>query len=154
MASHMRKQIRNYVAAGLGALPTTGDRVFVGRTRPLAEAHDPTLLIYMRSETSSRSVRGRPPLQDRVCTLHLEGRVSMAAAPDDLLDTIAGEIEVGVAAMVDYQTSVFFGGLILGLELVATEILAEADGKNHVGGVRLEYRVTYRTVEGAPTAAV
>lgn len=154
MASHMRRQIRNYVEAGLGALPTTGNRVFVGRTRPLAEGHDPTLLIYMRSETASRSVHGRPPLLARVCTLYVEGRVSIAEVPDDLLDTIAGEIETGMSAMVDYQTSRFFGGLILGLELVATEILAEADGKNHIGGVRLEYRVTYRTAEGAPTAAV
>ncbi|WP_262048656.1 hypothetical protein [Bradyrhizobium sp. Bra78] len=152
MPDHVRKQIRDYVAAGLGALATTGDRVFVGRTRPLAKGHQPTLLIYTRSETSRRAVSGRPPLLERDCTLHIEGRVVAAAPPDDLLDTIAAEIEAGMAAMVDYQTAKFFGGLALNVRLSATEAVAEAEGENHIGGIRLEYLVTYRTAEGAPTA--
>lgn len=151
MARHVRQQIRDYVAAGLGALETTGDRIFIGRTRPLAAEHEPTLLIYTRSETSERTVRGAPPKIERKCTLHLEGRTSTAADPDDLLDLIAGEIEAGMAAMIDYGTAVFFGGLVQNVQYMTTEIIAEGGGKNVIGGVRLEYLITYRTVEGAPT---
>ena len=38
MLDHARKQIRDYVAAGLTGLTTTGDRVRVGRVRPLSAA--------------------------------------------------------------------------------------------------------------------
>lgn len=149
--SHVRQQIRDYVAAGLGALATTGARVYVGRTRPLSPSHDPALLIYTRSETAERFVRGAPPKIERACTLHLEGRVSTTTPPDDLLDTIAAEIEAGMAALISYGTGVFFGGLVQNVQLRSTQIIVEADGDRHIGGVQLEYLVTYRTVEGAAT---
>jgi hypothetical protein len=154
MAYHARKQIRDYVVNGLKGLTTTGDRVYPGRTRPLAAGHPPTLLVYLRSETSERAVRGRPPSLDRGCTLHIEGRTATADAPDDLLDQIAAEVEAKIASLIDYNTSTFFGGLVLNVDLNATEMVVEADDKNHIGGIQLQYRVIYRTVEGAPTATV
>lgn len=152
MPDHARKQIRDAVAAGLTGLPTTADRVYVGRTRPLSASHEPTLLIYMRSETAERTVQGAPGKVTRRCTLHIEGRVSMAGVPDDLLDQIAAEIEAGMTALIDFGTARVFGGLASNAQMTATEIVAEADGERHIGGVRVEYLVTYRTVEGAPTA--
>jgi hypothetical protein len=154
MPDHARKQIRDYVAAGMLDLPTTGARVYVGRTRPLAAAHEPTWLIYMRSETSSRTVRGAPPKIERPCTLHLEGRVSTATPPDDLLDQMAAEAEAAIAAMINYATAQFFGGLAQNVQFQSTEIIAEADanGERIIGGIRLDYLVTYRTIEGAATA--
>ncbi|MEY9110397.1 hypothetical protein ABH999_006593 [Bradyrhizobium yuanmingense] len=152
MPDHVRKQIRDAVVTGLTGLPSTADRVYAGRTRPLQVGHDPTLLVYTRAETSQRAVLGRPPKIERRCTLHVEGRVSTAAPPDDLLDQIAAEIEAGIAAMINYGTSVFLGGLAQNVQLTATEMVAEADGERQIGGVRVEYLVTYRTVEGAPTA--
>ncbi|WP_152033397.1 hypothetical protein [Bradyrhizobium sp. DOA9] len=152
MPDHARKQIRDAVVAGLTGLATTESRVYVGRTRPLPKEHQPTLLIYTRSESSNRAVLGRPPKIERRCTLHVEGRVSTAGPPDDLLDQVAAEIEAGIAAMINYGTAVFFGGLAQNVQLTATESVAEADGERHIGGVRVEYLVTYRTVEGAPTA--
>jgi hypothetical protein len=125
--------------------------VFIGRTRPLPAKHEPTLLIYTRTEASERTVRGAPPKIERRVTLHVEGRTSTASDPDDLLDQIAGEIEAGMAAMIDYGRAIFFGGLVQNVQYTATEILAEADGDRVTGGVRLEYLITYRTVEGAPT---
>lgn len=150
--AHARQQIRDHVAAGLAGLPTTGDRVLVGRTRPLPAGHAPTLLIYMRSETAERAVRGAPPKLERACTLYIDGRVSMAGVPDDVLDDIAAEVEAGVAAMIEHPSALFFGGLAQNVQLRSTELIAEADGDKHIGGVRLEYLVTYRTVEGAATA--
>lgn len=154
MADHARKQIRDFVVAGLIGLPTTGANVFVGRTRPLPANHDPALLIYTRVETSKRAVAGRPPLLERITTLHVEGRVNTATAPDDLLDQIAAEIEAGVAAMIDYGSAVFFGGMVENVDLESSESFAKADGDKHIGSVQLTYKVTYRTAEGAPTAIV
>jgi hypothetical protein len=155
MPDHMRKQIRDYLAGHLAGLPTTGDRVHVGRTRALAKDHPPTLLIYMRSETSSRVVNGAPPKQERKCTLFVEGRTSTAGVPDDLLDQIALEVEGRVASLISYIVPVrFFDGLAQNVQLVGTELMAEADSQKHIGGVRLEYSVTYRVNEGAPIAAV
>lgn len=154
MSDHMRKQIRDYVAAQLTGLLTTADRVYVGRARPLAAEHDPALLIYMRQETSRRAARGVPPVLERSCTLHIEGRVSSARAPDDLLDQIALEVEVRMAELVDFDKAIALDGLALNVVMTSTEMLAEADGERHIGGVRLEYVVTYRTREGEPRAAV
>jgi hypothetical protein len=149
---HVRQQIRDYVATGLAGLATTGDRVYVGRTRALPKGHPPCLLIYTRSETAQRAVRGVPPKLERPVTLHVEGRVQTAGVPDDLLDQIALEIEAGIAALIDYPTAKFFGGLVQNVEFTGTEIVVEADGESHNGGVRLEYAVTYRTTEGAAGA--
>jgi hypothetical protein len=154
MVDHMRKRIRAYLETQLTGLPTTGPRVFVGRTRPLGAEHAPTLLIYMRTETSARAVMGRPPKQERVATLFLEGRVVTADVPDDVLDSIAVEVEERMGQIISYEPPVsVLGGLAQNCELVGTEIIAESDSKNHVGGIRLEYRVTYRVTEGAPTDA-
>ncbi|WP_315804037.1 hypothetical protein [Bradyrhizobium sp. SZCCHNS3002] len=151
MVDHMRKRIRDYLETQLTGLPTTGARVYAGRSRPLGAEHQPTLLIYMRSETSARTVMGRPPKQERPCTLFLEARVVTPDVPDDLLDGIAGELEERMGQLIEYEPRVVvFGGLAQNCELVGTEIIAEADGKNHIGAIRLEYRVTYRVTEGAP----
>lgn len=152
MADHVRKQIRDAVVVKLTGLPTTAGRVFVGRTRPLAQAHAPTLLVYMRSETKRRAVAGRPPLLERVAILDIEGRVSEAVPPDDLLDQISAEVESAMFETLDLRGG-FLGGLALNIVPVSTELIAEAQGDRHIGGVRVEYQVTYRTAEGAATAA-
>ena len=153
MVDHVRKQIRDAVVLALTGLPTTSDRVFVGRTRPLSKAHEPTLLVYMRSETSSRAVKGVPPKLDRVVILDVEGRVSMPSVPDDMLDQIAGEVEGAMWGLFDGRGA-FLNGLAMDIKPVSTELVAEADGERHIGGVRVEYLVTYRTAEGVPAAAV
>jgi hypothetical protein len=151
---HARQQIRDFVAAGLGALATTGGNIFIGRTRPLGLNHPPALLIYTRAETSVRAVMGRPPGQERPVMLHIEGRVATAAPPDDLLDTIAAEVEVGVAALIDYNAGIFFGGLAQNVDLISTDAFAKAEGEKHIGSIVLQYRVTYRVAEGNPLTIV
>jgi hypothetical protein len=153
MPDHVRQQIRDAVVTGLTGLTTTGSRVYPGRTRPLAKGHDATLLVYTRSETGERTVQGAPGKITRRCLLDIEGRVSTAGVPDDMLDTIASEIETAMAALINFGTARVLGGLAMNLEYLGTDIIAEADGERHDGGVRVQYRVTYRTVEGAPTVA-
>lgn len=153
MADHLRKQLRDAAVEALTGLPTTADRVKVGRTRPLPKDHAATLLVYTRSETSSRSANGRPPKLDRTVILDVEGRVSMADVPDDTLDQIAVEVEAALWGTVD-PVGTFLNGLVMNLRLVSTEIITQADGDKHIGGIRLEYQAIYRTAEGTPTAAV
>ncbi len=153
MIDHVRKQIRDAVVAALMGLPTTADRVYVGRTRSLKAAHEPTLLVYTRSETSKRAVKGVPPKLDRVVLLDIEGRVSTADVPDDLLDQISGEVEAVMWDLFD-GVGAFLGGLAMDLQLVSTEVIAQAEGDRQIGGVRLEYSCLYRTAEGTPVLAV
>lgn len=144
---HARQQIRDFVVAGLSELLTTGANVYPGRTRPLGANHPPSLLVYTRRETSARAVDGSPPQLERPVMLHIEGRVTTATPPDDLLDQIALEVEAAVAALSAYPAQ-FFGGRAQNVELVQTDSDARADGEKHVGSVVLSYRVTYCTIEG------
>jgi len=90
---HTRKLIRDAVAALVTGLPTTGNRVLIGRTRSLAAGHLPTLLIYTTEEQSDRPMEGNPGGLGRDLLLAIEGRTSTATPPDDLLDAIASEVE-------------------------------------------------------------
>lgn len=148
MPTHVRTQIRAAVAAALAGLPLTGSRVYVGRTRPLAKDHDPTILIYTPSETSGRDANGTPPILARSLTLFVEFRVSTASPPDDLLDDGAASIEPVMWA------NKSLGGLLLNMQMISAEQQVEAQGESHIGGLRIEYRLTYRTREGDPTGSV
>lgn len=157
MADHLRKQIRDAVKDGLTGLATTGARVFVGRTRALPADHAPTLLIYTREETSRPDANGLPPPIERTLQLFIEGRVSTPDPPDDDLDRIAAEIEAGMSALVQWTPPLkFLGGLVRRVRYNGSITVVEGgeDGARHLGGIRLEYTVTYRTLEGDPTAAI
>ncbi len=147
MAGHVRKQIRDAAAAILGALPTTGARVYVGRTRPLDADHLPTLLIYTRDERSEDVAMGPATLM-RSVELLVDARVTSQEPPDDDLDAIAVQIEetFGAASTLN--------GLAESMTLVASRQSVSAEGQNHIGSLALEFRVVYRTREGVPTASV
>lgn len=145
---HVRTQIRDAAIAALTGLPTTQHRVYAGRTRPLPAHHEPALLVYTREEVSERDAAGRPPILAREVTLVVEGRVHVAVAPDDMLDQIASEVESALAA--DPRLA----GKALDTMLRRTAIEALADGERHVGSVRMEFVVQYRTTQTAPGVAV
>jgi hypothetical protein len=147
MPDHIRKQIRDAVKARLTGLPTTGTRVEIGRTRPLEARHDPLVLIYTRDENSQRDAMGRPPKLMRDVQLFVDGRVVTKTPPDDLLDQIALEVEVALAA--DKR----LGGLAMDVLLVRTQSDVQADGESHVGATRMEYRVRCRTPDNEPGTA-
>jgi len=145
MTSHVRAQIRAAAVQALMGLPTTADRVYSGRTRPLAQGHRPSLLIYAIEERSDTHA-GSKLLRE--LTLAIEGRVVMADVPDDILDSIALEVEPALIRRP------LLGGRALEVTLTATRITTEAPGENHVGEIRMEFRVQYRTDESDPSVAV
>lgn len=152
MPDHRRKQIRDAVVLALTGLTTTGSRVYAGRTRRLASAHDPSLLVYTHGETAERdAVDNRGVIMARSLTVAVEGRVSLAgvAAPDDTLDQIAAEVEA-VMADLDFRLM----GLSRPVQFVDTAVEADGENERQIGGIRLQYRVTYRTLMHQPDAAV
>src|SRR5215470_12026067 len=129
---HTRKLIRDAVAALVTGLPTTANRVFIGRTRPLGAGHLPTLLIYTTEEQSDRPMEGNPGGLGRDLLLAIEGRTSTAMPPDDLLDAIAFEVE-------GQLRDTNLDGLVFDTTLLRTTVDVIADGERHTGAIRLEY---------------
>lgn len=148
MPEHVRKQIRDAVVDLLDGLTVTGDRVFIGRTRPLQAGHAPTILVYARDEAIERETMGRPPALARTCTLIVECRMCSATPPDDALDAIAADVE---AAIGDDPR---IGGIAIDSVLQRTEIEAVAQGEWHLGAARLTYAVRYRTPQNDATQIV
>lgn len=148
--SHVRAQLRAAVRAQLNGLPTTADRVLLGRFRALAADHLPTLLVYTDDEETRRTSMGSPARQERPVTLLVEIRAKGVDSADlqDLLDQVAAEVEPRI---LDNPT---FGGLATDTELFKTRTRLEDRGERIDGGLRLEFRVTYETAEGRPTEAL
>lgn len=144
---HVRTQIRAAVAALLTGLATTGERVYIGRTRPLGNDHEPTLLIYTQSEKIAPFSLRLPRTLLHTLTLSVLGRVVDTAPRDDVLDQIEAEVRVKVA------TDPTLGGLVKSATLITAIFETQAQGEQHIGGVRLEYSIVYSTKEDAPEIA-
>lgn len=151
MSTHRRKQIRDAIAARLSGLTTTATRVYAGRTLPLADAHDPLLLIYARDERSEFEAMGGAgrPLARRL-RVAVHGKVALAGTdPEDTLDLIALEVE---GAMMADET---LSGLAVSLQLAETEIEAALDdgGNRRRGDIRLTYEIEYASAADDPSRA-
>jgi len=149
MPKHVRAQIRAAAVAALQGLPSTADRVYAGRTRPLPAGHAASLLVYV-AETPERSdthSMGENATLLRSMTLTVEGRVQQASEPDDALDAIALEVE---PAMINGP---LLGGLAKEVTLITTTQVTRADGENHNGVISLDFRVVYITRERSPSIA-
>ena len=146
--AHVRKQLRDNVAAAVTGLATTGARVYRSRAYPLDSANLPGLLVYAAGETSEIDSLASPRGLARVCEVVVEGVAQATANLDNTLDAIAAEVETALAA------DTTRGGLAKDTFLAATEIQISDEGDKPVGAVRLTYRVQYRTRETAPETAI
>jgi hypothetical protein len=134
--THARTEIREAIVARLTGLPTTGSRVYHGRTRPLEANHQPTLLIYAVNEQSGRPMEGNPASLGRQLLVVVEGRVNHPSVPDDLLDVIASEVE---AALRDAEDDLD----VFDIMLQSTAIEVSSDGSRHHGEINLIYVIRY-----------
>ena len=143
---HARRAIVNAAAAACDLLATTGARVYPGRSWPLTAESAPYLLIYARQEQSaSATMRGSARKLMRTCTLFVEGIETGVVDTDEVLDTIAEEVETAIAA--DHT----LGGTCKELLLTQTDInVTEDDSARRIGVVRLTFTVTYLTEANAP----
>lgn len=150
--AHVRKQIRDAIAAALTGLATTGDRVYPGRTWPTDDANYPGLLIYAHGGPSQSIAMGDTDADvtlEREEDVTIEGICRTAGAePDDTLDQIAAEVE---AAM---MTDTGLAALIDRRELTQTDLVTSATNERREGSVKLTYRVVYSTAAGDATTRI
>ncbi len=153
MTAHVRQQIRDAIVAKLTGLTTTEDRCIVGRTRPLAQGYQPTLLVYTTPAASGgqETVRdlsmGEPRLLQRTMMVSVVGHINADHPPDDELDTVAAEVETALGG--DSK----LGGLVKDIILQSTVSQVDAAATRHEGAIRLVYNVYYFTRENAPTVS-
>ena len=144
MADHFRRQIVDAVATAVTGLTTTGSNVFTNRVHRLDDTKLPALVIYSSSETSERTNMNNGLYRE--LSLVIEGYAKQGAtAIDEVMDTIAKEVEVAVAG-----TS--FTG-VLDVYLASTDMDLVGEGDNPVGAVKLTFMFEYRTLLNAPDSA-
>jgi len=111
MANHLRQQLREAVATRLNGLTTTSTRVFQSRVYALESGDLPALKVYALSDEVQDATVGT--LIGRRCSIVIEGCAKAAADLDDVIDTIAKEVEVALATAVTVSgrsTSVLYEG--------------------------------------------
>lgn len=152
MADHVRKQIRDAIAAVLTGLVTTGARVYPGRTWPMDPTKYPALLVYAHGGPSQFIATGATDADialERQEDIIVEGVCRTAGEePDDTLDLIAAEVEA--AMMADTELA----ALIDRRELTQTDLITSATAEKREGSVKLTYRVTYCTPAGDATTRI
>lgn len=147
---HARRAIVNAAATAVTGLATTGSRVYPGRTRPVKAETAPHLLVYGRQETStSATMRGAARKLARELRLTIEGVEASTTDTDELLDTIAEEVETAIAA------DPTLGGKCKDLWLIQTDIGPAGDdaAERRIAAIRLTFAVMYLTEANAPATA-
>lgn len=154
MADHLRRRIRDEIAAVLDGLATTGTNVFPSRRYPFQAEDLPGIAIYTAEEASGLETMGTPAHLVRDLDLIVEAvtQVEDATALDDTLDLMATEIETAIGTAVKDRTSVL-RGLIRSAVLTRTQIALQPakEAELRTGSIVLTYRVTYRTRSDDPT---
>ena len=91
---------------------------------------------------------GAQPELDRDLNLVIEGYAKTASNLDDVMDGIAKEVEVAMAA----DTTI--NALAKDSFLTSTEIQLTVEGEQPIGIVTMNFTVQYRTANNAPDVAL
>jgi hypothetical protein len=145
--SHVRRQLREAVAAAVTGLATTAARVFQSRIYPLRDVDLPCLLISTDDESiEAENVVAGGELT-RNLTLTVKGVVKANTDLDDTLDAIAEQVE-----------PVLNGATLGGKARLCTleKITVEMDDvlEKPAGVISLQYRITYFTTPANPGTAL
>ncbi len=144
MADHVRKQIRDYIAALLADLTTTETRVFTNRVHSMNQKSLPGLIVYtVEEEVEEVAIGG---ILNRVLDVAVEAYVATSGNIDDDLDRIAAEVETAIGA------DITIGGLANHVTLSTTDYFMDDEGKKKMGVARLVFQIQYRTTQADPTA--
>lgn len=143
--SHVRKQLRDAVAAAVTGLATTGARVFRSRIYPLELATLPCLAVYTANEEATLTTL--EDILQRDVAVIVEGNARIGEDLDDTLDQIGKEVEIALAAQVTV------GGALVTLFYTGCDIDLLA-GDKPVGCITLRYSGTIYTASNAPDVAL
>lgn len=132
--AHARQTIREAAATLLTGLTTTGSRVFQSRAVPQESL--PFLLITTNDEEIVPGTIGN--LIERQMELVVTGYAKQTSTVDDVLDTIAAEVETAMA------------GFTYRNELTRLEVDFDEAVEKPAGRIVLTFRITYLTAAGSP----
>jgi hypothetical protein len=153
MANHVRRQIREAVAARLTGLVTTGSRVYVNNVDPLAINELPAITIRNGSEQIERRSLGQPnPYISRAQTLIVTAHARASSAVWDTIDQIAKEVEIAMLGTLD---ALQLGGLALDTLLVALDDpRISGEGDRLVASLDMQFQILINAREGIPDAVI
>lgn len=145
---HARQAIREAAAALLTGLTTTGSRVHQSRL-PYATLDDtllPALLVVTGGESGGDMTTDDAAIQRRPCDLIVSGLAKPSANLDDVLDTIAAEVETALGKAITVT------GKSIRIEgpPVIPEPTLDDSLERPVGRIDLTFRLIYFTAAGAP----
>lgn len=138
--AHARQAIREALAAALTGLASTGARVFQSRMR--AQDALPCLLVTTNDEDIQRV--DMDSIEERDIAVEIIGVAKAAADIDDVLDTIAAEVETAIGA------NNTLGGRVKSMHLTRLRPEFDDELEQPAGLVRLTYRCIYFTNAGVP----
>lgn len=95
--SHVRTQLRTALQSALTGLPTTGSRVAINRSAPVAAAQTPCLLITTPGEEVEMLDAAGQYVRRRIA-VQVEA-VASGTTLDDQLDQMAAEVEAAIFSL-------------------------------------------------------
>ena len=145
--AHVRKQLRDWLAANLVGSPQVGFRVEQRRSLPLAKDLQPTLLFEVSNEASADiDMDGN---QQRVVGIRITACVKDDSADgEDTLDAMALFVE-GV-----FSTNPTLGGLVQDYAYQATECSFVGNAERTLCTAVLTFAVTVFTARADPQTAL
>lgn len=149
--AHLRKQIRDAVAAAVTSLTTTGTRVFPSRDFELQLTDLPCLRVFLNNENATLEsiASGAGSILARRAELVVEGvaQANFDGTLDDTLDQIALEVEKAIS------TNQSAGGAKT-ITLNRVELTMEGEAESERGVVRMTFDALYYSTIGAPDVAL
>lgn len=142
--SHIRTQIRQRIVSNLTGLTTTGSNVFDTRIYPLAENKLPGIAVYTKAESSTYETMSPPRTLRRSLTAVIEIYVKMTSTFDEVLDTIASEIETAL------YSDLTQNGLAFDTKVISFEADFGGDADQPLGQGIIQVEVIYAATEGSP----
>lgn len=146
--AHVRQQIRDDIVTTLTGLTTTAGRVYRSRLYPMDKVKLPGLCIYTKSESSEFMTMGANRIIEHRLVVVVEIYVSGLSNYDNLLDSIAAEVEI--ALMVDRTRD----GLAKDTAIKGFDADFSGDGEQPVATGVIELEITYHTREATPEVAL
>ena len=147
MANHLRRQIRDAAAGYLTGLTTTGMHIATGRVYPVQDSELPALRVYTNEQAVEQETINANPVEGSVLQLVVEAIAKATSGTDDILDGIAKEVQVALAAQ---QTLAGVKNVLLR----SIEPDRYGEGEQELGILRLTFEVAFKSAQNAPDVAV
>lgn len=148
MADHVRRQLRDAVAAAVTGLATSGARVYTESARIMQDQHLPGLKIYTGDEAGEDETIHSPSVRARTVELVVECVAKAESGMDDTLDQMALEVEQALASGVTVD------GQPVALPYDGLESRSTGEPEQFTGSLALRFNVSLRNLADAPDVLI